>query len=91
MQVQLCSQVAVLRDGRVVSVSDGGATPASARPRLTLRSPTAPVLLAGVATELQLEASLLPPEASILCRSRGEALHAMCLIAVRVQTIACFV
>lgn len=68
-QVQLCDQIAVVRDGRVVSASEAGVL----APVLSLRSPAAPVLVAGAAAEMQLAASFLPHEATVLCRSRGAA------------------
>lgn len=68
--MQLCEQVVELQAGKVTSTFDCGVS-ASVLPSLRRLSPAAPLLLCGESAEVQLEATFLPHEANILCRSRG--------------------
>lgn len=70
-QVQLCSQVAMVENGAVTQVIDGvAAAAAGALPLLRRACP--PACVAGRPVQLKLEASWLPPDAQVLCRSRGD-------------------
>jgi hypothetical protein len=70
LQVQLCEQVVELHNGKVTSTFDCGVS-ASVLPSLRRLSPAAPLLLCGDSAVIELEATYLPHEATILCRSRG--------------------
>jgi hypothetical protein len=70
LQVQLCEQIVALRDGKVTSTFDCGVS-ASVLPSLRRLSPPVPLLLPGELAMIELEATFLPHEATILCRSRG--------------------
>ena len=70
LQVQLCEQVVELHNGKVTSTFDCGVS-ASVLPSLRRLSPAAPLLVSGDSAVIELEATYLPHEATILCRSRG--------------------